>query len=212
MLNTEHDRPGLDEQYLSAQNTSDLTVNPDRRTAVDHLIAAGLSANRMGDALNHLRSQWDAADKPPKATEADAVFRAELLFSVLGRGHKGKPDIKRARIEAMISRAAAMRGIYQRLPARAEAMAILTEWAQLRGVDVDLLSPALYHWLNPTCPACEGRGKVTIPDTPVLGKECHHCAGTGQWPKPPGADRVANFLKGCIGKARQDRRNLLTGD
>lgn len=209
MFDTTSDRPGLDEQYISATTTSDLTLNPDRICSATHLIAAALSSNRMGDALNHLRAEWDKADKPPNTTEADAAFRAQLIFSVLGRGHKGKPDLKRARVEAIVSHASALRAIYLRLPGRALAMEILKEWAAFRGIDVDLLSPALYHWLNPACPVCDGRGKVKLPDAPVLGKDCHHCAGSGKWPRPLGAERIESFLKGCVSKARQERRNLL---
>ncbi len=206
MYATESDRPGLDEQYLAAQNTSDLTVDPNRRGAVDHLIAAALAGNRMADALNSLRSQWDRADKPPKATQADIEARAFELPK-----KKGKPDFKRARVEATVTHAGALRAVYLRLPGRAQAIGLLTEWAGRRSVDPDLLSPALYHWLNPACPACEGRGKVTIPDTPMLGGDCHHCAGTGKWPRPLGAERIDSFLKGCISRAKQERKQILHG-
>ena len=48
MLNTEHERPGLDEQYIMATNATDLTVDSNKVTAVDFLIEAGLVGNRMG--------------------------------------------------------------------------------------------------------------------------------------------------------------------
>lgn len=201
-----NERPGLDEQYLAATNTSDLTLNMEGRCAADHLIAAGVTGNRMGDALNHLRSQWASADKPPKPSEEQIAARAETLPK-----RKGKVDIKRARVEAVVQHASILRGVYMRLPGRMQAMMVLTEWAAMRNVDPDLLSPSLYHWLNPGCPACEGRGKVLIHDTPVLGKDCHHCAGSGKWPRPLGAERVQAFLARCVGKARIDRRNYLQG-
>ena len=65
MLNTEQDRPGLDEQYIMATNASDLTVDSNKVTAVDFLIEAGLVGNRMGAILIHLAGEWAAADKPP---------------------------------------------------------------------------------------------------------------------------------------------------
>lgn len=206
------DRPGLDEQYISATNTSDLTLR-EGACAADHLIAAGLMGNRMGMALIHLRAEWDAADKPRKPIEAEINFRAELLQSVLGRGDNGKPDIRRARIEALIGYERALRARAEKLRGRAAVLGLLREWALLRHVDADLLSPALYHWLNPGCPVCDGHGMRKIEGAPALStKQCHHCAGTGSWPRPLGAERVSDYLKSCVGKARRDRKYLLRGN
>lgn len=205
MMDT-RDRPGLDEQYVAATNTSDLTLDPDHRCAADHLIAAALSGNRMGDALNHLRSEWDSALKPVKWTEDDVAARAQKLPK-----RKGKPDLKMARGQLIVEHASALRMVYMRLGGRALCLEILAEWAAKRNVDPDLLSPALYHYLNPLCPVCDGLGKLRHQDAPVLGKDCHHCAGSGKWPRPLGAERVESFLKGSVGKARQDRASLLHG-
>jgi len=203
------DKPGLDEQYINATNASDLTVDPDRVTAADHLIAAGLVSNRLGSILIHLIGEWTAADKPPKWTEDAAVFRAELLFSVLGRGHKGKPDVKRARAEVTMDYARALRQVYLRLPSRPAALSLMAEWAARRSVDPNLLSLALYHHLNPTCPVCDGLGQLKMKDAPVLGKQCYACNGAGTYPVPLGADRVKNWLKGCAGKASAQRGVLM---
>lgn len=207
MLADTNDRPGLDEQYIAATNTSDLTLDPDHRCAADHLIAAALGGNRMGDALNHLRSEWDTVQKPPKWTDDDVAARAALLPK-----SKGKPNLKMARAQIIVEYAAALRAVYMRLIGRALCMEILAEWAALRSVDPDLLSPALYHYLNPLCPVCDGRGKLRHPDAPVLGKDCHHCAGSGRWPRPLGAERVESFLKGCVGKTKRNRANMLHGE
>lgn len=199
--------PGLDEQYIAATNASDLTLDPNHLCAADHLIAAALGGNRMGDALNHLRAEWDAAIKPAKWTEADVAERAQKLPK-----RKNKPDLKMARGQLIVEHAAALRGVYMRLAGRVVCLQILVQWAVRREVDPDLLSPALYHYLNPLCPVCDGLGKLRHPDAPVLGKDCHHCAGTGKWPRPAGADRVESFLKGCVGKAKSQRGEALHGE
>lgn len=207
MLADNTERAGLDEQYIAATNSSDLTLDPEHRCAADHLIAAGLASNRMGDALNHLRSEWDTAMKPAKWTEDDVAARAGTLPK-----RKGKPDLKMARAQIIVQHAAALRAVYMQLAGRARCLVVLGEWAALRNVDPDLLSPSLYHYLNPLCPVCDGLGKLRHAEAPVLGKDCHHCAGTGKWPRPLGSDRVEAFMKGCVAKARQDRRALLYGE
>jgi hypothetical protein len=201
-----NDRPGLDEQYIVATNTSDLTLNPDRVDSATHLIAAGLLGNRMGQALVFLRAEWDAAEKPRKATEDEILARAGDLPK-----RKGKVDVKRARTELLVGYSVAMRHRAHKLVGWLPALGIMAEWAALRRVDMDLISPALYHWLAPTCPVCDGLGHRKMDDAPVLGKECHHCNGSGKWPKPLGADRVHDWLGKCVGKAKSERSGLLHG-
>jgi hypothetical protein len=205
------DRPSSEELYILATNTSDLTLNPDRTCSATHLIAAGLLGNRMGQALVHLRSEWDGSAKPRKATEDEITFRAALLLSILGVGHKGKPDVKRARGEALVMHATAMRHRAHQLVGWTRAMALLIEWAEQREVDRNLLSPALYHFLNPTCPMCDGRGAMRMPDAPALGKQCPHCRGVGKWPRPLGAQQVHDWLASCQAKAKRERSALVRG-
>lgn len=198
-----HDRPNLDEQYIMATNASDLTLDADRTTAVDHLIAAGLVGNRMGSILVHLTGEWASADKPPKWSDDEVSLRARSLPY-----RKGKPDLKRARAEAMSAHNRAMREVYLSLPSRRDAIAILAEWANRRGVDLDVLSPSLYHHLQPACSVCEGRKQLRMPDAPVLGKQCYACDGTGLVKT---TERVKNWLKGCATKARSQRGNMIHG-
>jgi hypothetical protein len=202
----ENDRPGIEEQYLLATSTSDLTLNPDRVCAATHLIAAGLVGNRMGEVLTHLQSEWATADKPRKATEAQVLERAGKLPKA-----KGKLDAKRARTVLLVEYAAATRKRAHQLRGWPQAMWLLREWAAARNVDTDLLAPALYYHLNPTCPVCDGRGKHKLPDAPALGKDCHACAGTGKWPRPLGAHQVDDWLRRCLGHAKADRGALVRG-
>ena len=205
MLNTEPERPGLDEQYIMATNASDLTVDSDKVTAVDFLIEAGLVGNRMGAILIHLAGEWAAADKPPKLRDADIVALAELLPRL---NAKGKLDMKKARAIGIAGRARGMREAYMSLPSRTAALAIMGEWAGRRGVDPDLLSPTLYRYLAPACPVCDGLGKMRLPDAPGLGKQCTACNGTGEYALALGGDRVMSWLKSCAGKHKAQRKNV----
>jgi len=201
------ERPTLEERHLTATNTSDLTIDPDRRTQADVILAAGMVRNRLGHALIHLRAEWDRTDKPRKWTAADIAKRAAQIPD-----KKGKPDVRRATVEATVWHATAMRERAQKLAGRNLVLGLLAEWAHFYGVDADLLSPAVFHWLAPQCPVCEGHGLHRMADSPVLSKrQCLHCHGTGAWPKPLGADRVHSYIKSCLGKAKGDMAHRLYG-
>lgn len=199
------ERPGLDEQYIAATNSSNLTLNPDKICAATHLIAAAKGGGRMGSALIHLRAEWDRTDKPRRKTEAEIVARAKELPK-----YKGKVDLKRARIEAMSEYNYAMRERAKRLTGRALVMGLLEDWAAARGIERDLLSPALFHWLSPECPVCTGPGKVKALEAPVLtDRKCDHCKGAGTWPRPSGAEPIHDFFKSCVAVAKRGRADML---
>ena len=201
------DRPGLEERHLTATNTSDMTVEDGRSRQSDVILAAGMVKNRLGLALIHLRAEWDRTDKPHKRTPAEIAKRAAEIPD-----KKGKPDVRRATVEALVAHAAAMRHRAATLSGRSMVMGLLTEWATFYGVDHDLLSPALFHWLAPLCPACDGHGKYRMPDSPILSKKtCNHCGGTGTWPRPLGAERIHEHMKKCIGRAKGDMADRLYG-
>jgi hypothetical protein len=97
-----------------------------------------------------------------------------------------------------------MRERAARLSGRSTVIGLLTDWALLHGIDCDLISPALFHWLAPACPACDGHGKVKMPDAPSLSaKTCQHCYGEGIWPRPLGAQAIHERIVGAIGQQRK---------
>jgi hypothetical protein len=161
------------------------------------ILAAGLTKARLGMALIAIRAEWDRCEKPPKRSEAQIEARSKEL-----KDKRGKPDIRRARVEAMVWHARMLRERAMKLRGRSAVLGLLTDWALLRGVDADLLSTALFHWLSPRCPACDGRGKMRLADAPVLGKQCPHCHGTGEWAKPLGAWVIHEHIADAIGKAK----------
>ena len=200
MLDTT-DRPTIEELLCTASTTSNMTVSLDRRTTADVVIAAGMlgARHQLGMALIHLRSEWDRTDKPRKATLTEIQARAQAY-----KDKKGRPDVRRATVEAMTLHARAMRERAAKLSGRSEVIGLLTGWARDNGVDTDLISPALYHWLAPTCLVCNGHGKMRLPDAPSLSaKQCNHCNGTGEWPKTAGAARIAEEIKTAIGRLKK---------
>jgi hypothetical protein len=205
-MQTTTDRAGIEEQYSTACNTSDLTVDPNHRKAVDIVIAAGLVRCRLGQALNSLRAEWDRCEKPPKRSDAQIEARASEL-----KDKKGRPDVRRAKAEAIVWHARMLRERAMKLRGRSAVLGLLTDWALLRGVDVDLLSVALFHWLSPACPACDGLGKMRLPDAPALGKQCTHCHGTGTWARPLGASVIHEHIADAIGKAKAGMAGKLRG-
>jgi hypothetical protein len=208
MADTE-DKPCIEERLLVASNTSSLKLDVARSNGADIILAIGMSArgNQLGQALIHMQGEWDRCAKPHKRTPAEIAARAKLL-----KDKKGRPDVRRAAIEAMVWHAGAMRDRASRLTGRSVVMGLLTEWAQARGIDCDLISPALYHWLSPGCPACDGLGNPKIPDTPSLSaKRCSYCDGQGKWPRPLGAEAIHSHIHQCIGKAKGGAGRALYG-
>jgi hypothetical protein len=88
MFDSTNEKPGVDEVYQVAGNTSNLTVEADRRGAGDVLIAAGWSPSRLGMALLRLHSAWDA--HKPRAGRAP-LTPSDL--HLLANSLKGRPAV-----------------------------------------------------------------------------------------------------------------------
>lgn len=201
--------PCIEEKYLAATNTSSLKIGKmAERTQADVIFAAGMDkGNQLGHALIYLRSQWDRCDKPRKRTPADIAKRAAEIPD-----KKGRPDLKRAGTEALVWHAGALRQCAAALTGRNQVLGLLQEWAASCGVDPDLLSPAIFHWLAPACPVCEGRGKrPTVFGQEVSKQSCYHCRGEGIWPRPLGAHQVHDHMKACLGRAKGGTGRALYG-
>jgi hypothetical protein len=206
----------IDEAYAVARHTSDMTVGGglvagEGRTnhAADVIGAAGMAGahgrHQLGFALIAIRGEWDRCDKPAKRSEAFIQARALELKS------KGRPDVKRARAEAIAWHAREMRERAMKLRGRNVVLGLLTEWAQREGVDEDLLPTALFHWLSPNCPVCTGRKEEKHANSPTLGGTCPHCKGSGTWPRPLGAYAIHAHIADVIGKAKAGMVGRLRG-
>lgn len=147
MLNDE--RRTTEEQYTSATQSSNLRCEPDRRTDVDLLIAAGCTPGILGGALMRLASEWDGSEKQAR-TATDAI----LLMGKL----KSLPRVLEA-IEAW----AVLRGLDA--PKRL-AQAVVAHWLDAqcmacegRGHERIAGTPSLGR----TCKACRGTGRQKEP-------------------------------------------------
>lgn len=208
------DRPGTTERYLSATETSDLTLIDHRTGAADLLIAAGLSEDKVGASLARLVSEWDSAAKPRVATpaiikEVAARMRewdAKDKESAQARGKPYTPPGSvegRARAEASAWYTRELRLFAQGLRSRGECVEHVRQWCAVKGLDQDYAGAALYHWLNPTCPICQGRGMTKPPDAPSLTKACNACSATGKTVLTAQAFRIGEWLTGCLGRANR---------
>jgi hypothetical protein len=80
------DKPGTEEMYESATNTSNLKENAERRGSTDVLRDMAMSADRLGAALLRLRSQWESSTKPER--KLPHTFKA--LLAVHGERAKAE--------------------------------------------------------------------------------------------------------------------------
>jgi hypothetical protein len=205
-----------DESYAVSRHASDMTLpgglvsgegfhNRKAEVVLAAGMAQGSGRHQLGFALIAIRAEWDRCDKPAKRSEAFIQARALELKS------KGRPDVKRARAEAIAWHAREMRERAMKLRGRNVVLGLLTEWAKREGVDEDLLSPALFHFLAPTCPYCDGLKEVKHASSPTLGHTCPHCKGSGTWPRPLGAYAIHAHIADVIGKAKAGMVGRLRG-
>lgn len=97
-----------------------------------------------------------------------------------------------------------------------QSVTILTEMAfkrartvrvKLSQIEASDLAMAVLGWYrHGVCQPCGGTGYQTIPGTPALGDQCHHCHGTGRVPFdrqfPGDSLELARWLSGEIDRAQ----------
>lgn len=166
-----------EEAYVSATQSSNLRCEPDKRTDLDVLIAAGCTPGILGSALMRLHSEFDSSSEKQARTATDAILLMGKLKS---------------------------------LPRVLEA---LEGWALLRGLDAPgkLAQAVTAYYLDSKCTACEGRGHERIAGTPMLGRQCKVCRGTGKRKEPMGeAGRLMlNVMDDAVMVARNSIKRRL---
>ena len=89
----------------------------------------------------------------------------------------------------------------------------LEGWATLRALDAPgkLAQAVSAYWLNSMCSACEGRGHERVAGTPMLGRQCKVCRGTGKRKEPMGdAGRLMlSMMEECVMGARNSMKKRL---
>lgn len=140
----------IEESYTSATTSSNLRCEPDKRTDLDVLIAAGCTPGILGSALMRLHSEYDSSSEKRPGSQTDAI----LLMGKL----KSLPRVLEA-IEAW----AVLRGPAE--PKRL-AHAVVAHWLDStcqpcggRGHEMIAGTPSLGR----RCKACQGSGKRKEP-------------------------------------------------
>lgn len=214
---------GVIERYSSATGTSDLTgfggMVPEGMgsPAADLLAAAGLNGSGIGQALMRLVEEWEGAAKPRHPNEAVIKALAEEFRldderaktkAKMERQHytpQGRPET-RARATAYVWYSKSLRELAGKLRTRSEVMALMNEWAARKQIHQDDVGLALFHFLSPKCPVCDGLGHRKIPDAPALGKPCYHCHTTGETIVNAQQDKIINWLKSSLKSAGGELR------
>jgi hypothetical protein len=194
------ERPGIEEQYTVATNTSNLRLDvregsPQR--AADIIIAAGWNESRIGGALLRLHTEFDGSEKPRLATRED----------FLPPGKHGKDERKAASRRAHEFNLHELGLLLQKLkslPDVRQQMTIqMVKWnvqdAEIKAVEI------VRWWLAQACPECGGtKFKVAEGTGRHTGKACGECYGTGKRELPYGQEgrRLANFMDQCVERAR----------
>lgn len=230
-------KPGIEERYESAGNTSDLTLSGGmvpkdiRAGQGDVILAAGMSASfhggplpgryyarSLGMALLRLHSEWSSAARPrsPPADLIDSMARAMMSGDQRMRVNGGElpqaSALSRAHQEARKWYRSELLLFSLRLRSRESALAQLRLWAQPRGIDDDTLAQAMLCWLDQTCPVCDGLKYNRIAGQPALSaRPCAPCQGSGLAQRPQGTAAILNAMDDAVQKARSAIGQRLRG-
>lgn len=202
-------RPGVEELYETAINTSDLTVSSVCRGAADVLIAVGGSPSLLGAAMLRLHSEWDVAAKPIKPIDRAIDALALTLPRV-----EGRVDTAAARLIARQWYEQQLHGLVSKLKALPAVRAEVAVQAEKWGMDDanDKAGAVIKYWLDQTCHACDGLMRQRVPGAPALSHRlCPACHGSGVSHVPYGQDgrRLANYMDRCVEAARTSIKNRL---
>lgn len=152
----------------------------------------------------------DLTVKAERRSDADILIAAGwtpgMLGSALLRLHSEWDGAAKPR-KLTETDARLLYGALKTLPKVIEAV---SEWAAKRGYDrpQELAGASVAFWLDDTCHACEGRGYEVIHGSPVLGRQCRKCGGSGKRNPPAGETGKAalNMMDECVHVARQSMR------
>lgn len=177
--------PGVDERYTTAANARTLEVAAHHAGPVDVLAAAAWSPTRLGGLLLRLHSEYDGGQRV-RASNSRAASRTETTLVAIR---------------------------LRTLPQAREQLAMQAERWRIADPS-DCARDVLAWWLDHSCPGCNGRRWLMVPDTPHLsGKACPACHGSGERAVPRGEDgrRVLGYVEDCLSRARDSIKHRLRG-
>lgn len=220
----EEKRACIGEQYMSAVGASSLRVDLERRTVADQVIAAGMNPYRFGMALRRLMAEWDGKAKPqPMPTPQIAALAASLDRVPAGQENAGLVrEDKDGKVCYRTPQAVALDQaqewhdhelglLFMGLKTLPEVRGALVHWADKQGIEggLHVAAAVLQWWLNPTCPACKGRGLKVVEGTGrTSSKKCKYrsCAA-GESPLPHGSNgrRMLAHIKSALAHSAREQ-------
>lgn len=100
--------------------------------------------------------------------------------------------------------------LFSQLKTLLRAVDGVAAWAERKGHKEPrtLANAVLIYWLHDNCQPCLGRGHEVIHGSPVLGRQCRKCGGSGKRQAPGGevGKAALNMMDECIHVARQSMR------
>ena len=103
--------------------------------------------------------------------------------------------------------------LFSQLKTLSRAVDGIAAWAERNGYKEPrtLANAVLIYWLHDNCPSCLGRGHEVIHGSPVLGRQCRKCGGSGKRHSPGGelGKAALNMMDECVHVARQSMRLCL---
>lgn len=218
--NTQDDtKPTVGERYSNATHASNLKVEAERGGAADVLIAMGWSPSRLGGALMRLHSEFDGCEHPKRPTQA-AIELLALSMDRVG-GDKNIVDHAGAHRRAHDWHMHELKILFGKLKTMPEVRHQLVMWAGKQAIanPEHHVAEVLSWWLDHKCPACEGRAKERIANTPSLShRDCKVCRGTGERriPHKQGDERyiadtrrMLRHIDGCVQSAQTNLKQRL---
>lgn len=174
------DRPSTQERYGRALNSTHLEIHPERTGAVDFLVAAGWCQETLGTLLYRVMTEFDAV-RGESLHSSEAMRKAqrqaaELRHLIAREPADDEPDFRESMAElrdellaeahraARSDRALLLNRLQSLRPAvialAAYAIGQATRQRFMRPDDdvLALCAGVMDLWLDPICPACEGRG------------------------------------------------------
>lgn len=212
--------PTADERLVSASNTSDLTVDPERRRPIDVLIAQGLAKSAVGGFLAQIVSDWDGSSRVRRLNEAEVRKLAECMprrVVTKRRASEDVVDIEGARKAAgdwyEAERRKAVLSL-KTLPKLTNPHFGLIAWLAAHGaVSTEaVLVDVLCWYVDRQCPACSGtKWAVAAGTNRQTGKVCSGCSGAGVLPIPHGrlGKDVVWHMEDCVNAARGNRVKVM---
>jgi hypothetical protein len=190
-----------EERYARATTSSHLKPPKENATGDLDVVAAAGMADGTGTLLLRLRSEFDSVRKAHGMASKNLADSLRLLAAKQIDSERAKAIRADAEAEAIQARAHLLRGLKSLEPAKRELRGYALWLAERRNARLPafevtrIADSVIGAWLDPNCPACEGRGfNGGYSGAPQI--ICTACKGTRSRRAKPFAKSVAGQTLG----------------